>query len=127
METTTPSPKFYDFLDSFRIACEKLGLNHAIIFDYYFEQQYVFKGPDYLMLAGEEPGNDEAWHVFWAEVDPAKREPTMQSVRRFLRLMPYKRKWVCWHRLKNGSHTKRYYLTDRVLRLTSQGQPDPTT
>lgn len=127
METTTPSPDApHDFLASFKASCDLLELDYAVIFDHYFERQYVFKTPELMMLAGPEMGNDEAWHVFWAEVDPRLRENTLHSIGRFVRLMPYKRKWLCWHRLKRGRHTKRYYLTDRVLSLTSQGQSDPT-
>ena len=115
----------HDFLTSFERACTKAGLNHAIIFDYYFEREYVFKGPDYLLLGGPMPGNDEAWHVFWAETTRPGRAK-LDQIAHFLTLMPYPRKYVAWSRMARGRMETRYFLTERLLRLTAKRQPDPT-
>lgn len=114
----------YDFLKSFEEACTKAGLNFAVIFDYYFEREYVFKGPDYLLLGGPMPGDDETWHVFWAETSKPGRQ-SLQMIARFLDLMPYERPRVAWSRMVRGKMQTRYYLTARLRSLTARGQPVP--
>jgi len=121
----TPSPDVpYDFLRSFEEACTKVGLNYAILFDYYFERGYVFKGPDYLVLGGPMPDDDTTWHVFWAETTAPGRG-SLRMIARFLDLMPYERPHVAWSRMLRGKMTTRYYLTARLRRLTARGQPVP--
>lgn len=114
----------YDFLKSFEEACTKAGLNYSILFDYYFSNEYVFKGPDYLLLGGPMPGNDQAWHVFWAETSRGKCAD-LKTIAHFLDLMPYERPYVAWSRMTRGSMHTRYYLTARLRRLTARGQPVP--
>lgn len=113
-ETTTPS---VDFLLELQKACDKGGFPFAQTFDTYFTRGYVFKGPDFLMLGERDPDRDDAWLVFWAHSVPQGR--TIHNIGRFLRMMPYHLPYVGFARgLRDESMKVRYYLTDRLLRLT---------
>jgi hypothetical protein len=118
----TPSPDTpdepYDFLASFQRACEETGQgNYAYLFDYYFSHHYVFKGPTYLLLGEEDPDDSEAWFIYWAETRP--HLPPTDMVRLFFSLVPYPKPRIAWCRYIKGRPTKRYFLTERLLRLSS--------
>ncbi len=117
-------PEPHDFLLSYRQACEKAGLNYTILFDYYFTHEYVFKGPDYLLMGGPDPQRGDAWHVHWAETTKPNRA-LPETIAHFLSLMPYERPYVSWSRALRGDMRTRYYLTKRLRALTARGQPVP--
>lgn len=117
-------PEEYDFLASFQRACEKRGLDFRPIFDTYFVKGYILKGPEYLMLGSPHNTRPDTWHVMWAEFHPWPGR--MVAVGRLVRMMPYPLKYVGWSRaLRDGPVKTRYYLTERVLRLTA-GMPTAT-
>ena len=123
----------FDFLESFRVAHEKMGWDHAVHFDHWFTNGYLFKGPTYLMMGGDDPtGRTDAWFVWWAEAHPITRSDQhmeLTLIRHFLRLMPYPRPYVCFGRGLRGRHSLRYYSTERLMRLTgiSHGQQTENT
>ena len=116
--TTSSAPEEHDFLASFQRACTAVGIDYRLVFDSYFVRGYVFKGPDYLMLGSPDPTRSDTWHVQWAEFHP--HPGRMVAVARLVRLMPYPLKYVGWSRdLRLPEGKPRYYLTERVLRLTA--------
>lgn len=109
---TTPS---VSLLESCEAAHRAHGYDFPRVFDDFFTNHYVFKGPDYLLLGRADPDDPDAWLVWWAECRPARSRAEM--LRLFLRHMPHYRERVGWWRpLKNTCGFK-YYSTRRLLRF----------
>ncbi len=121
------SVKPYDYLASFSRACKDTPYDFAQSFDWHFTHGYVFKGPNYLMLASADPNRPDAWLVFWAEVRPAKR--TREHIAMLLSHMPHFRPYVGWARYFKGRPHVKYYSTSRLLALTKSpdASPAPTS
>lgn len=125
MPTTHSPTEPHDFLQSFIDAYERAHLDAertaAETFDWWFSNEYVFKGPFYLLIGGRDPDDprDDTWFVYWAEVHPdfARTHPLI-TARLFLGLMPSHRPRVAWCRAFSGNRELRIYSTDRLLRLT---------
>ncbi len=91
----------------------------AKLFDYWFSNGFMFKGPDYLLLFGDHPSfsKPEAWYVCWAETVPCANKPSpLRSIARFVSLMPHYRPYVIWERGGRG-RSERRFSTDRLLAL----------
>ena len=116
--TTPPAdlPVDYDLLISAEKQHAIAGYDFPTIFDYYFKHQWVFKGPGYLLMGGHDPQDPDAWLVWWAEAQSKKE--TLNAIRLFLRLMPYRKPRVAWARPLKGRPEVKYYSTERLLRLT---------
>ncbi len=103
-------------LSAFR-AFEANGLDFPKTFDYFFDHQYVVKGPGYFMLFMEDVNDKDAWLVYWAECHRSDMLGT------FLRHMPFYKPKVAWCRPFKGRKGPKYYSTDRLLSLIREALP----
>lgn len=118
--TITPpaSPPPYDFLANADRIHQIAGYNFPAIFDHYFSNQWVFKGPGYFLMGGHDPDRPDAWLVWWAELNPTRNRVTL--LRLFLRMVPYHKPWIGWARPLKGRVDIKYYSTERLLKFTQK-------
>ena len=101
----------HNFLSSAKAAHDRALLDFPAVFDSYWESGYVFKGPDYMLMGHEDPGND-AWIVWYAECT----DPRVNAVKLFLKHVPYYRSQIGWARGLRGKLFK-FYSTERLLKF----------
>lgn len=112
---TTPSLEPYDFLRSAERTHRANNLDFPALFDWFYREHYVLKGPEFFIMFYAERDRD-AWYVWWAEAMPRRTHAEMLAL--FLRHMPHYRAEVGWWRpLKNGKQVPTYYSTARLLRF----------
>lgn len=114
---------YVDFLARAIAAHEKIGVPFAPVFDEYFSWHYVFKGPDYFMMARYDPAFPDAWLVYWADCHP--KPAGLEALRRFLDLAPFDRPGIMWARRLRGREELKYYSTARLRRLIEAFVPPP--
>lgn len=117
--TITPPVEFC-FLKSAHEAHIAAGYDFPRLFDYYFTSGYVFKTPAYFMMAGPDATRDDAWTVWWAEAHPLHRGEDLSMIRQLLKCVPYHRPFIGWARARKGNRTVKYWLTDRLVRLSQE-------
>jgi hypothetical protein len=118
----TPSLAEHDFLASFAKAAESQGYNAAMEFDAYFTSGYIVKTPEYMLIFTAITESN-SWYVHWAEIHPSTRRSGLDTVRTFLRHMPYYLPTVQFARsLKNSPYLK-YYSTKRLFSLVGEVCP----
>jgi len=104
-----------DLLGECEAAHRAAGYNFAQVFDDFFTNHYVFKGPDYLLMGRADPNDHDAWLVWWASSSTPRSGPEM--LRLFLHHMPHYRERVGWWRPLKNRQPFKYYSTRRLLRF----------
>ena len=122
-QLNTP-PAEFDFLEEAERQHTIAGYDFARVFDYYFTTGWMNKGPGHFLMGGHDPEREDAWLVWWAQMNPP-REPRMM-LRTMLRCVPYHKPWICWSRPLKGRVDKKYYSTDRLLSFTQTTKPHAT-
>jgi hypothetical protein len=113
----TPSPPSvtkpaFDFISHARKAHEEHGYDFDSWFDYWFDNGWVIKTPDYFALAGHDLFRGDAWFIWWGH----SINPDINMVAELHKRMPFYKPYIGWARTLKGRESIRYYSTDRIKR-----------
>jgi hypothetical protein len=94
-------------------------------FDVFFNGHYLYKTPTSMLLACEDPGDPEAWLVWWAEQAPRTNRRDM--LRNFLRAIPYYKPRIRWARPAHNRRDLAVYPIERLFKIARLPLPPKKT